>query len=1120
MKLSHEAWRPENRELIKNICPVGNMILHFWCAHQYLYKAGVPEHAGNETMRWSWLRAWYAHMRAMQQLLDQEEIMKCLPRSVFPFTTNSTQELFAWSYASIGNSSKGEEPRLLFNSNTGLIHLPSFVFSGRLEHSRRNVSPKNRVCIPLSDASCWPLRAQYQPDSCSLCCDPNKGPFGDPSCWRNGRTYERCCQQDFKNVKCEEIRKSTPGCIDCAQSLSFFCEEAHRFDAVKAWQHMNETYHEYLAELNITRDLKLEIETNKTQIASLEPLFNKLLKSDVVPQQTAYYMHVSNNQFRKHISKVRAENRTLEWLKSEVRPPVAGNHSIVAKELRKLTDIRKSANSTLHDNRKKEQSEIARKAWLIERLANNSIEIVEVKRAIAAIDFLPIYMSGNETFNTLVEINATIKSLESERERIKRRLGELDEATRARELETGIPQKIIEAGETIKRLHSELTSFEPSIKKTKDAVENMKKRHEDCVSVEKAPETIQQLEIELKDCVSKISEKESELVRFESILNESRLVSDDDTNPQSVVYPIEILRQHAECLNLRLEDLKSELLDAIRAHNVKSWDIFTVESEIRANLAAIERFIPIAETSMKRPTTRDMTILRTKIKELQEEISVKSNRHMQQQGRLMRERQYFIYHHFIESFLVRTYPGELNRILGELLPDFLLPDKVANFQKWNSLLSEITPTRWPTVVIDSRTALISLRQTQLSAAIAQFREQKSELRRWELNEWRRHLIQIEIKLRTNDVKRLRSVLANHRSGMERILNERLIHNFNLHGVSIAVEQLRNLISQRELIDSKSEQIAALHNQTSMARQSFAKLVNEKRDIESRIKNTRNQISNWKRSCRHYNDGGMKKAMDELEGIETQVLDLRNQTAFALESQQQLNKTLDDYRSSDEKLVCLNQERSAVRDISSVQIEPNLINTTSVQKDLIAISKIQQESLHQLHRNNESIYNRRDSILVETPKLEAELEVKDEVIFNATLKQSQSSQTLTDISPNITDKELNLSTWTEKLDLIDEEIRTVNQTLYSRMSALENSVGWPPVMSLHLFHNISRRLNETYLNLTRVEEGLANSTNRTAELVKEFRLAEENYFKKEQEWKEYTKLVEAGVIPRLNFTFEY
>jgi hypothetical protein len=54
----------------------------------------------------------------------------------------------------------------------------------------------------------------------------------------------------------------------------------------------------------------------------------------------------------------------------------------------------------------------------------------------------------------------------------------------------------------------------------------------------------------------------------------------------------------------------------------------------------------------------------------------------------------------------------------------------------------------------------------------------------------------------------------------------------------------------------------------------------------------------------------------------------------------------------------------------------------------------------------------------------------------------------------------------------------------------------------------------------VEEGLANSTNRTAELVKEFRLAEENYFKKEQEWKEYTKLVEAGVIPRLNFTFEY
>ena len=327
MKLSHEAWRPENRELVKNICPVGNMILHFWCAHKFLYKAGVPEYPATDPTRIEWLRGWYSHMRSLQQFLDQEEIQKCLPRSSFPFNQTSMDEIVAWTYKTIGNSSLGEEPRLLFNSATGLIHIPSFAFSSALRHNRRNVHPKNRVCIPMADPSCWPTTAVYQPDSCSLCCDPNKGPFGDPACWRSGRTYERCCQQDFRNVKCEEIRKSTPGCIDCPQSLSFFCEEAHKFDTVKAWQHMNETYHEYLAELNTTRDLKLEIETNITQLASLEPIFRNLVNGQVVPNQTLYALQTS----RGDRSRFEALNRTLSWLMADIRPPVAGNHSVIAK---------------------------------------------------------------------------------------------------------------------------------------------------------------------------------------------------------------------------------------------------------------------------------------------------------------------------------------------------------------------------------------------------------------------------------------------------------------------------------------------------------------------------------------------------------------------------------------------------------------------------------------------------------------------------------------------------------------------------------------------------------------------------------------------------------------------
>lgn len=269
-------------------------------------------------------------MKSLQQFLDQEELMKCLPRSSFPFNESTLNDFVDWTYKSIGNSSLGEEPRLLFNSGTGLIHVPSFIYSGRLEHSRRNVNPKNRVCIPLPDPSCWPLTATWQVDSCSLCCDPNKGPYGDPSCWRNGRTFERCCQQDFRHVKCEEIRKSTPGCIDCPQSLSFYCEEAHKFDTVKAWQHMNETYHEYLAELNISRDLRLEIASNQSQLEDLEKQFYSLLPH-VVSQQSRINLVTQSDEYRLHATRVDFFNDTLNWLLDDVRPPVAKNHSVVAK---------------------------------------------------------------------------------------------------------------------------------------------------------------------------------------------------------------------------------------------------------------------------------------------------------------------------------------------------------------------------------------------------------------------------------------------------------------------------------------------------------------------------------------------------------------------------------------------------------------------------------------------------------------------------------------------------------------------------------------------------------------------------------------------------------------------
>jgi hypothetical protein len=168
-----------------------------------------------------------------------------------------------------------------------------------------------------------------------------------------------------------------------------------------------------------------------------------------------------------------------------------------------------------------------------------------------------------------------------------------------------------------------------------------------------------------------------------------------------------------------------------------------------------------------------------------------------------------------------------------------------------------------------------------------------------------------------------------------------------------------------------------------------------------------------------------------------------------------------------------------------------------------------------------LYKRLDELHAEIPKLSGELAIKDEQIFNATRKQCESRDILAALAPNITDKEFNLTSWTSSLDLIDAEIRVVNSSLQVRLQEL-----WPPssVVSnktwMESFENVSRALNETFYNLTHVEDALANSTKKTVELVEEFKKAEQTYFQKEAEFKEYTRQVEAGIIPKVNFTFVY
>jgi hypothetical protein len=268
VSLNNEAYKPENRRLISSVCLPGNLLLHFWCAHRFLLVGHLAQPAQSEAV-WQQLRGWWHHMRAIRDILVPE-IAACLSRAPWPLAEQGGL-VKQWVEGWIGDVNSTAEPRLAFEPTTGRVDVNAMVYNGTLTHRRRGIVPKVRTCLPLKNAgSCWPMHAQFTTESCSHCCDPSKGPYGDEACWRDGRrSFQACCQQDYKGVRCEEHRKEEPGCLDCPSSLSFFCEEEHKYWMIKAWHALNQTIYSYNDWLNITRNhtLKLEEATNNVTMA-------------------------------------------------------------------------------------------------------------------------------------------------------------------------------------------------------------------------------------------------------------------------------------------------------------------------------------------------------------------------------------------------------------------------------------------------------------------------------------------------------------------------------------------------------------------------------------------------------------------------------------------------------------------------------------------------------------------------------------------------------------------------------------------------------------------------------------------------------------------------------------
>lgn len=1152
------------------------MLLHFWCAHQYLFKAGSPQvEVQNDSERWDFLRAWYAHMRAAQQFIALPEITACLKRSSFPFNETTTELFSNWTYSSIGNSSLGEEPRLLFNSATGLVHIPSFAFPHALRHSRRSIAPRNKVCLPLADATCWPVTAAWQADSCTLCCDPSKGPFGDPSCWRNGRSFERCCQQDFRNVMCEEIRKSTPGCLDCPQSLSYFCEEVHKFRAVKAWHYMNETYYAYLGEVKVTRELEEEVAGNSTTLSRKSEMYKSILPDFVREDSKIFAQKIFH---KLDISRVTAHNSTLHWMQTEVKKPIMGNFTDTKRIKEDFSEKLRSTNSSLYDQFRKETEERARKPWLISKIFNNSDELARVSAEIEGITYHQLFAEGNATLAQLVSANKSLEAAAVELLTAELELKIIEQGLEDRESLLGIPLQLSDlwiaenVTEEARKNLSDLSSTFYTEKQKLSLVESNQKACVEKSAVEARMESdktqLAELNLRKQTISHEIDELNYKFNNGTQILSRYLIVHSGELNQADLIPWLQLRADswasRVTQLSASTEIAKEQLRNATSAVWATKARLGQVAREthlLGAQLTSetqtqvqVEHLLA-AELTEKRKLTKYMAArrnetqtrvnaIRSQISEMQRKKYSLARQIDDLERNIVQAR--LVYNALADEFaLTRLVP----QILG-LLPRATHALVVASNQftasenRLESLRLKLNETKTTLLELTKSIAeKVRERDDRLKAAAkpfeiiskvkhkeylqrtAQVENLKSRLKRVVRNSQ----ISREIESLTHSAELVRSQISDE----ENILRVRSAELFSLElefqsalGGSMhtraTVAAVSESVSVSEVHFSKRAQRHSLENlgfRLEKANDDMRLIMGTSERLHSDIDRQTKSLTVLAESCGRFNNDTLEKLAQRVSDITGSMEAARRQFDEWKSRRENITTAITEMRNNDPNWCDLVRRKTDLSSIIQEKLKPVHDEAVKLEQTTREAYRNAKELMRKQTERESWLRKRKSELEIEQPKLEIELSLKDELIVNITRKQVELETELKRLKPLVVDSEANFTVWNATLIALETDSKRVNATLQTYIAAtgLDHNTTNPFNV---LFRNYSKELNATFYQLAFAKEGLSNSTRRVAELTDEFRRAEAQYVEKQQELEEYTRKVEAGLIPRVDFKFEF
>ena len=218
-----DLWMPGARDRFKQVCIAGHIALLAICSQHFLVKSARAQDSGDPD-HMKWLEAAYSHMVAIRNLGQAYQIRNCMGQQGWSLDVGAFHK---YTERWIGREAEGTAPQAAFFN--GKVDAWQMLFTNPMAHtteSRAAMLPDRKTCAPYKDPACWKRKSLLLMETCEYCCSPfqHKGGRGADICWDSEWTFERCCQQDFKDLICELNRKGEEGgCVDCKKTVTYIC---------------------------------------------------------------------------------------------------------------------------------------------------------------------------------------------------------------------------------------------------------------------------------------------------------------------------------------------------------------------------------------------------------------------------------------------------------------------------------------------------------------------------------------------------------------------------------------------------------------------------------------------------------------------------------------------------------------------------------------------------------------------------------------------------------------------------------------------------------------------------------------------------------------------------------